>query len=85
MPDHLSLMLDSMILAVDEGLSYDGIVSIPERGLEDVGYRSSGLAGLLEDGVVRALLLLTSMTTNDHAIQEVLRTTAAAISRVMAK
>ncbi|KAN0094956.1 hypothetical protein V8E55_003243 [Tylopilus felleus] len=67
MPDRLSLMLDSMILAVDEGLSYDGIVSIPERGLEDVSYRHSGLAGLLEDGV------------------EVLRTTAAAISRVVAK
>ena len=60
MPDHLSLMLDSMILAVDEGLSYDGIVSIPEIGLEDVSYKSSGLAGLVEDGMVRALLLLVS-------------------------
>ena len=58
MPDRLSFMLDSMILAVDEGLSYDGIVSIPEIGLEDVDYRSIDLAGSLEDGMVRDLLLL---------------------------
>ena len=47
----LSLLLDLMILAVDEGHSYDGIVSTPELGLEDVGNR----AGLLDRGVVRPL------------------------------
>lgn len=33
-------MLDDMIAVVDEGFSYDGIVSIPQAGLEDVKYRS---------------------------------------------
>lgn len=45
-------MLNSMILAVDNGHSYDGIVSIPEVGLEDYG-RRPGLAGWLDDFVVR--------------------------------
>lgn len=56
MPDRLSVMLDSMIHAVDEGFSFDGIVSIPEMGLEDFG-RRPGLAGWLDDGVVRAPIL----------------------------
>jgi hypothetical protein len=43
-------MLDSMITAVDDGFSYDGIVSIPETGLEDVG-RRPGLAGWLDGSV----------------------------------
>ena len=46
MQDRISLMLDSVITAVDDGFSYDGIVSIPETGLEDVGHRP-GLAGWL--------------------------------------
>ena len=62
MPDRVSLILDSMITVVDEGFSYDGIVSIPETGLEDVGYRT-GLAGRLDDGVVRSLLLLPTAIT----------------------
>jgi len=45
-------MLDTMITAVDDGFSHDGIVSIPETGLEDVGHRS-GLAGPLRDSVNR--------------------------------
>lgn len=44
MPDCLSIMLDSMIHTVDNGFSFDGIVSIPEMGLEDFGCRP-GLAG----------------------------------------
>ena len=59
MPDHISLMLDSMIAAVDDGFSYDGIVSIPEIGLEDARY------GWLDDRLVRPLLLLPTMTTSD--------------------
>jgi hypothetical protein len=57
-------MLDSMITAVDDGFSYDGIVSIPETGLEDVG-RRPGLAGWLDGSVVRPLLLLPSKTITD--------------------
>ena len=60
MPDRLSLMLDSMISAVDNGLSFDGIVSVPELGLEDFGHRP-GLAGYVDDASVRPLsyILLT--------------------------
>lgn len=57
MPDRLSIMLDSMIHAVDNGFSFDGIVSIPEMGLEDFG-RRPGLAGWLDDGVVRPPIFL---------------------------
>ena len=42
MPDPISLMLDSMITAVEDGFSYDGIVSIPETGLEDVQWYRPG-------------------------------------------
>ena len=56
-------MLDAMVLAVNEGLSYDGIVSIPEVGLEDSG-RRPGLAARLEDGMVRLLFLLLTTTTD---------------------
>lgn len=61
MPDRISLMLESMIIAVEDGFS-DGIVSIPETGLEDVKYPVS-LAEWLDDRAVRSLLLLpTTMT-----------------------
>lgn len=56
-------VLDSIITAMDVGFSYDGIVTIPETGLEDVGYRP-GLAGWLDGGVVRPLLLLPTTITN---------------------
>jgi hypothetical protein len=56
MQNHISHMLDSMIIAVGEGHSYDGIVSMPEIGLEDVDYRDR--PDPLIDGVVRPLLLL---------------------------
>jgi hypothetical protein len=36
------------------GCSYDGIVSVPTTGLEDVGHRS-GLTGSLRDSVVGPL------------------------------
>ncbi|KAI9569165.1 hypothetical protein HD554DRAFT_2038349 [Boletus coccyginus] len=49
MPDPLSFMLDSMILAVNEGHSYDGIVSLPGIGLEDFGRRPGRLAGRFDD------------------------------------
>lgn len=52
MLDRLSVMLESMITAINEGLSFDGIVSVPEVGLEDFG-RRPGLAGRLDDAVVR--------------------------------
>jgi hypothetical protein len=58
MPDLISLMLDSMITAVDDGFSYDGIVSMPEIGLEDARYR-------LDDDLVRPLLCLPTAITND--------------------
>lgn len=63
MPDRISLMLGSMITAVEEGFS-DGIVSIPETGLEDVRYPLAvSLADWFDDRVVRSLLLLpTAMT-----------------------
>jgi hypothetical protein len=64
MPDRISLMLESMVMAVDDGFSYDGIVSIPETGLEDVWYRP-GFAGWLDGGVVRPLFLLPTTITND--------------------
>ena len=64
MPDRISIMMDSMITAVDEGFSYDGIVSIPKIGLEDVWYRPV-LAGWLDEGLVRLQLLLPTMITND--------------------
>ena len=56
-------MLDSVITAVDDGFSYDGIVSIPETGLEDVGHRP-GLAGWLDGSVVRPPLLLPTTITD---------------------
>lgn len=56
-------MLDAMVLAVNEGLSYDGIVSIPEVGLEDFG-RRPGPAGRLKDGMVRPLFFLPTTTTD---------------------
>ena len=58
MPDHISRMLDSMITAVDDGFSYDGIVSMPEIGLEDAMYR-------LDDNLVRPLLRLPPTIAND--------------------
>ena len=64
MQDRISLMLDSMITAVDDGFSYDGIVSIPETDLEDVGHRP-GLAGWLDGSVVRPLCLLPTTITDD--------------------
>lgn len=48
---NVSHMLDDMVAAVDEGLSYDGIVSVPQAGLEDADYRT-GLAESLRNGVV---------------------------------
>ena len=54
MANHTSYMLDTMIGAVDAGFSYDGIVSMPEIGLEDVRHRS-GLASSLRDNVVSPL------------------------------
>lgn len=56
--DHVSYMLSTMVAAVDEGFSYDGIVSVPEMGLEDVEYRC-GLGGSLRDGMVRFSAQLT--------------------------
>jgi len=56
MPDRLSAMLDIMILAVEEGLSYDGIVSLPGIGLEDFGHRPGKRVGRVDDGMVRPLL-----------------------------
>lgn len=50
-------MLDAMIAAVDAGFSCDGILSVPETGLEDVGHRSD-LAGSLRDSVVGPLFNL---------------------------
>lgn len=50
MRNHISLMLDSMFTAVEEGFSYDGIVSAPGTGLEDRPH----LAVLLHDAVVRS-------------------------------
>ena len=44
-------MLDSMMTAVDAGFSYDGIVSVPQTGLEDAEYRF-GLVASLRDSVV---------------------------------
>ncbi|KAN0094940.1 hypothetical protein V8E55_003227 [Tylopilus felleus] len=43
MVHHTACMLDDMITAVDVGFSYDGIVSVPETGLEDVKYQRSSL------------------------------------------
>ena len=54
MANHVSDMLDNMITAVEDGFSYDGIVSIPETGLEDVEHRS-GLSGSLCDSKVSPL------------------------------
>ena len=55
MASHVSFMLDNMIMAVEAGFSYDGIVSIPETGLEDVREHRSGLAGSLCDSAVSPL------------------------------
>ncbi|KAG9311630.1 hypothetical protein JVU11DRAFT_7862 [Chiua virens] len=40
-----SILLETMIKAIEEGFSPDGILSVPEMGLEDAAYRP-GLAGL---------------------------------------
>ena len=54
-------LLDNVITAVEVGFSYDGIVSVPETGLEDAGQRP-GLAGRIQRGMVRPLLLLPTIT-----------------------
>ena len=46
-------MLDSMFTAVEEGFSYDGIISAPGTGLED----RPRLIVLLHDAVVRSPLV----------------------------
>ena len=48
----ISLLLKNMVTAVDDGFSYDGIVSLPDTGLEDAGQRP-GLAGVVEKSTVR--------------------------------
>lgn len=63
MSNRTSLVLDNMIAVVDEGFSYDGVVSVPETGLEDVWYRGD-LASWLDDGVVRPLLFLAIAITD---------------------
>ena len=60
MANHVSDMLDNMITAVEDGFSYDGIVSIPETGLEDVEHRS-GLSGSLCDSKVSLLSKLLAI------------------------
>ena len=69
MPDPLSLMLDSMILAVDEGHSYDGIVSLPGIGLEDFGRRPGRLGGWLDDCMVRSLFLSPTTISDDWVMR----------------
>ena len=59
----VSIMMDSMIAAVDDGFSYDGIVSIPETGLED--WHRHDLVGWLNAGVVRPLFLLAIAITKE--------------------
>lgn len=61
MSDSISLLLDSVVTAVEVGFSYDGIVSVPDTGLEDAGQRP-GLAGWIEAGMVRPLFLLPAST-----------------------
>jgi hypothetical protein len=66
MANHTSYMLDNMITAVDAGFSYDGIVSVPETSLEDVGHRF-GLASSLRDKVVGPLSNLLAASSAARA------------------
>ena len=52
MSKNTSYMLDSMIAAVDNGFSYDGIVSVPDAGLEDARF---GRADVLRENLVSSL------------------------------
>ena len=49
-------LLDNVVAAVKVGFSYDGIVSVPETGLEDAGLQP-GLAGWMKRRSVRLLLI----------------------------
>ena len=62
MQDDALRLLDYTVAAVDEGFSYDGIVSVPEGGLEDIKHRFGQAGELLHDGVVGPLsnLLLSA-------------------------
>ena len=54
-------LLDNMITAVKVGFSYNGIMLVPETGLEDTG-QWPGLAGWIQRGMVHSLLLLPTIT-----------------------
>ena len=49
-------LLDNVVAAVEVGFSYDGIVSVPETGLEDAG-QQPGLAGWVKRRLVRPFLI----------------------------
>ena len=80
MDNRISYMLNSMVAAVDDGFSYDGIVSVPDTGLEGVEYRS-GLAGSLRDSVVGSTVQLTCRWLMGLALQDQVWITSATISR----
>ena len=64
-------LLDNVVAAVEVGCSYDGIVSVPETGLEDAGLVQTGLIGWIKRRLVR--LLLIQPTAIQKAIQKLLR------------
>lgn len=55
MQDDVLRMLEYTVAAVDGGFSYDGIVSPPALGLEDVKHRFGQVGESLCDGVVGPL------------------------------
>ncbi|KAG9311664.1 hypothetical protein JVU11DRAFT_7899 [Chiua virens] len=72
MPDRrVSHMLDSLVDAIDEGFSPDGIRSVPEIGLEDIAYRH-GLAGL-SDRVVDGFQAIKIYVGSSNLIARVFR------------
>ena len=85
MDNRVSYMLNNMIAAVDEGFSYDGIVSVPDTCMEDVEYRSGLLAGSLRDGVVSFSVKLTCWRLIELALQDRVRITSATISQGAAR
>ena len=77
MQDDTLHLLDYTVTAMDRGFSYDGIVSIPEGGLEDIKHWFRQAGELLHNGVVGPLsnlLLLankacTTGTGSDYGTQ----------------
>ena len=85
MVNHVSHMLDDMIAVVDEGFSYDGIVSIPQTGLEDVEYRRSGMGDLLRGSVVGHLFDLLTASSCGFVLQDQVRKTGTTVSQRAAR